>query len=356
MNFMKSIRRLIIIGNGFDLYHELPTSFADFIKTHEYYADNEYFKRCNGLWNTIETTIGNMVSELKQNFEVILSNISVDDIVTNIISDYGYHQNGYVDYHNYEFEDFNDKLEDINKLIKFIFDLENDFKNYLLKSCQYCKIKKNSFFSSVFDSDESSIINFNYTRTLQETYGLHNVHHIHGCVKTNIKIGYNSEISDFNMTLGDMNYLRPKDIKVESKDDLVERFSRYEEVVDLENEGTYELVPLQKRYEFHYEVKSNIDEHKKSIQVSLFANDKSKFKARTTITELIKETTFDEVVIIGHSIGEMDMDFFTEILAGAKVIKCSFYDKEDYDYKANLAKKKIGIFLFLNLISFLNLL
>ena len=70
---MKTINHLYIIGNGFDLYHGLPTSyghFSDYVKEH----DNElaelvekyYFHKINSdFWSDFEENLSGLDDDLR---------------------------------------------------------------------------------------------------------------------------------------------------------------------------------------------------------------------------------------------------------------------------------------------------
>ena len=62
------MNKLVIIGNGFDLGHNLPTQFKNFIESNEKYLQKyKIFKGEN--WNNMEENYKNLVIDIMKNRE-----------------------------------------------------------------------------------------------------------------------------------------------------------------------------------------------------------------------------------------------------------------------------------------------
>ncbi len=139
---------ILILGNGFDLSHGLPTSWQDFKGELENKNENSQYVELNKMINKYEL---NEKYELWADVENALGKLWNDKEPEEI--------DRFLDlftqcFQNYLVENVNKKLEKVNhpKLVTF-------FKSF------------------------DHIINFNYTDTLKKVYGItENVHHIHGKV------------------------------------------------------------------------------------------------------------------------------------------------------------------------------
>ena len=181
--------KLFIIGNGFDLYHGMPTRYSDyhdFLDKHDKKVSNWFDNlridfndnHCN--WNDIEGC----------------SDLNCEDHFGEIVSQY---------YPNISDEDFHDRnWNDIDVVSEVEF--SNGIKFYKtlfeewLKSIPMAN-NQNPLISSIISKDDY-FISFNYTRTLEELYGIpsNHVFHIHGM------------IGDKWLQFGSINN-RPEDIK-----------------------------------------------------------------------------------------------------------------------------------------------
>ena len=186
-----------LIGNGFDLHHNLPTDYKDF---HNYVIANsnnlentfeEYFKLKTGanyLWTNFEEDLGTFNWELffDDNNNV---NIKDDDFRPSFA-------------HSLE-----DDLKEQTERLKT--DIKNIFQNWL-EAVDISNTKINMQFL-----ENSIFINFNYTLVLEEVYKIESsrILHIHGDIINNsedLVFGHNvlmkeipglDENSDSNRTL-----------------------------------------------------------------------------------------------------------------------------------------------------------
>ena len=159
--------KLYIFGNGFDLAHKLPTKFENFIDSNKVYK-NKYKMFKEDDWNHIENNIAKIILDRKQEIEDYIESLDVDEITSNIISGYGLDKYGHVAYHGYEEETIKELLQELEEITKLILDLETDFKEYLKNNIKY---EMNAIEKYIkLDFENSLIVSFNYTSTLEEVY------------------------------------------------------------------------------------------------------------------------------------------------------------------------------------------
>lgn len=97
---MRKINHLYIIGNGFDLYHGLPTSygnFRDYVKEHDaklYDLVDKYFlyNTNSDFWSDFESNLGNFDDDLLREYGL------------NYLEDYGCVNWRDTFHHDYQFE------------------------------------------------------------------------------------------------------------------------------------------------------------------------------------------------------------------------------------------------------------
>ena len=164
--------KLFIIGNGFDLAHNLPTRFNPDFKNiaRKYEQDNFwdlYQSREEDIWSDFENLLGypdlNALEEIFYGYE------------PDYLSDRESDRDGII----YQVE-LNGNL--YGALCKFASNAEECLEN----------ISSNPFFKQIFDS-YGHYITFNYTHTLEQIYDIpwEQILHIHGEVgENNLKLGY----------------------------------------------------------------------------------------------------------------------------------------------------------------------
>ncbi|WP_105172426.1 bacteriophage abortive infection AbiH family protein [Pseudoalteromonas sp. T1lg24] len=153
---------LFIIGNGFDLWHKMPTSYKDFYKQYRVYLDQieHYFP------SRLEE------EELWSDFENVLGQFDESILVS---------ENDFMDFSG---DDFPTKemygLEDAvdNFSIEIVQEITHNFTGWIKSINLENSVQKITF------PDTAQFISFNYTSTLQQLYKIpeKNVYHIHGSV------------------------------------------------------------------------------------------------------------------------------------------------------------------------------
>ena len=166
---MRTINHLYIIGNGFDLYHGLPTSyghFRDYVKEH----DNELaelvekfysYKEDSDFWSDFEENLGNFDDDLLRGYGL------------NYLEDYGSEKWRDAFHHDYQYE-LDRKIDRITQGIR------ESFCNWLSQISFDGLVKK-----AIPIERDAYYLTFNYTRTLEDIYDIptQNILHIHGIFK-----------------------------------------------------------------------------------------------------------------------------------------------------------------------------
>ena len=196
MKGIVAMKRLVIIGNGFDLGHGLKTRFSDFIGSNKEYPKK--YKRFKGQykepnWNNIEDNFKNLLIKTMEDRDTFflseeLEN-KIDEYVLDDTEDINYFTPNKSDYFNGE---FNKILNDVNLLNDF----EHNFLIYMNKECNPLSLRKLKPAKKITEilKDTNLVISFNYTKLVEEVYRFDNVVHIHGVLENkDIFIGTSCE-------------------------------------------------------------------------------------------------------------------------------------------------------------------
>lgn len=163
------VENLILIGNGFDLYFGLKTSYSDFLQYIKMnYPDEKKdiedfglvgsYEKVEALWMDFENEIGIV------NIDVI------DEYCTN----------------NETLKELFCLIEEEKNVLRFLFEKwVNDIQCLIDRT----KFKQSSFFANSF------IISFNYTKTIETNFSIkpRQIYHIHGMVGCDIVFGHKPE-------------------------------------------------------------------------------------------------------------------------------------------------------------------
>ena len=174
---MKDIQHLYIIGNGFDLYHDLSTSYKDF---------REYVKKYNKkLFDIVNDIYPSLIREEKNkiysssilwmNFEKSLAEIDQDYLwqyIHDNITPYGAEDWG--DEDNFRAQ---------HAIETFLNNLTRGLKDTLISWISSIKLETKRKGNLEFAND-SFFLTFNYTKTLEKYYKipLTDILHIHGSI------------------------------------------------------------------------------------------------------------------------------------------------------------------------------
>ena len=232
---------ILVIGNGFDIAHGLPTSYQQFLRfvseegemssrlqknglspmesavaaddiknlsSNNYWMDHfKEISNCGENWIDFESEISKVIQRIDEVRKII--NSARSNPYSQLESDcFVEIQNRYSDiYDEFEFEEKIDDPELIsrikNKLLKDLNRLIRCLEIYL---CQYVNLidvsdKKLELFNSIRFDD---VLSFNYMNTFERFYGSDNTkyHYIHG------KADIDHSVENCNMILGIDEYLR----------------------------------------------------------------------------------------------------------------------------------------------------
>lgn len=267
------MNKLYIIGNGFDLFHNLPTSYNDFHKF--------VIKHHSDLQNTFEEyfVLSTNHEYLWTNFENDLSTFRwkafFNDINQIDVLDDGFQLSSI-----YGLED--DLDQETEKLVNSI---RQAFEDWITDISFDSTVRKLSL------NDNSVFLNFNYTMTLEEVYQISdkNILHIHG---------------DVENSLGSLIFGHNKNLKRQPEFDTQGERTRGP-LSDSEANAQQSFFKLQKQ------VKDTIHDYN------------TFFKGLNNI---------DEIIILGHSLNSIDLPYFKTIkkyAAPETKWKVSFYNDDE---------------------------
>lgn len=173
-----TVTELYLIGNGFDMHHNINSSYSQFKKWLEIRDPVIY----NRLFQVYELSGGDLWSSLEEN----LGNIPIDAILDNyvyspfmIFFDRTDGNNGF-----FNLDDFSDgSIPEIGlTLHRLYFYLELYFTEWILQ------LEDPDYNQRVLiNRSNTYFINFNYTKTLETAYGIpqKDINYIHGCASLN---------------------------------------------------------------------------------------------------------------------------------------------------------------------------
>lgn len=266
--------KLFIIGNGFDLAHDLETSYYDFrnylneenwtfLSSLESmyglsegawidHASDDMIRSVfeNGLWREFENNLSNIDETILYNGQDMELGLEGGDIGVEDTLDY-YWENQY----------------------EFIRELNEYLINWV-EQIDISDIDKRTDF--IIERNDDKFITFNYTLVLEEIYNINkeNVLHIHGSIDEN----------DDSPIIGHGD-----------KEKVNEMREIAREAKECFNE---------KKYSIYNAVANYCERTLKDVDEFLLMN-------RSFFNNL---NEVDEIYVIGHSLGDVDMPYFNEIL------------------------------------------
>jgi len=330
------MKKLIIIGNGFDLGHKLRTSFDDFVGSSPIYSERyKIFKGADNKWCNVENRFKALVSRELENTQ---TEVNIEDITTSIVDEFGINEHGEVNYYDYESDAFKAEVQATAPIVYSLISFEADFQAYLQSHFNDEAVKTTctptKTLQELFNS-ATRAISFNYTNVPEQAYGFSAVEHIHGNINDNIIIGCDSFTRlDESLIYGDYPTSslvgRPKDV-------LIERMRFYDHDLD---GNLVEKEPIRR---FFDSVQSKTERNENELHKILKLRSKEFLNQRQAIIKSLSEETYDEIHIIGHSLGEADWSVLNS-LHGTKII-CYYHDEDDRTAKAFCINKNNWHFL-----------
>lgn len=325
-------KRLVVIGNGFDLGHGLKTNFRDFIATNPQVLEKKYNNLKNGKnsWGEIEINYKEVLNSHLNELEIPFF---VDEEMMTIIDNYGLNEYGDVDYYGYENELFKSAIYEIDRCVKLLCEFEMEFAQYLMS--MYNDYNIETKFSPKSEIQKllncaNDILSFNYTNTAEKLYGVKNVVHIHGNINDKVFLGCDS-IDMLKAVFVDGQY-PSSDSFEKSKYGLQELMVYYEE------DENYNLHPKGAYVRFFDKIMLETQDSVKELKDLFERKSKDSLPLRQEVIQKLKREHYDEVIIIGHSLSDVDKLVLDAINKDAKFV-CYYYDKPDYDRKLKEIKK-----------------
>ncbi len=195
--------KLFIIGNGFDLAHGLPTAYSCFHRyLQETYPDadeecasvpwattghhgeelydedevagylmNLLSRTAEENWSDFEETLGRL--DFDEDFEELPEQIDRD-------GDRNYFHEAYQN---------EDLASQLSGCVPQILDLFSEW----VGTIDISKAKPKAAFRKLIDPSQDLFLNFNYTQTLEEVYGIQKICHIHGTLGEDLMVGHGAE-------------------------------------------------------------------------------------------------------------------------------------------------------------------
>ena len=291
--------KLFIIGNGFDLEHNLPTHFKNNFKSiaeeNEQTTDfwDIYQSSNSDIWSDFENCLAHPdFNELEKIFRGYEPDFS---------SDYERDRNAIITQ-----VDLNGRLEES------LYDFANQAEQEIVNK------KALPEFSRYFNHDDL-FVSFNYTHTLEELYKItsNRILHIHGEVgKDNLLLGYPE--GEFQP---DLYYYDPFEKGCIISIDFQEYVQRM-----IEDES--------------------IDYYTREAYSDLFEKAKSFYKTiqLNKLNDFLQVKELEEIIIRGHSCGIVDYKYFEELHKKYPAIKWTFYYyDEETKCKIEAMIKTLGI-------------
>lgn len=197
---LKEIQRIVILGNGFDISHSIPSGYNDFKKFIQkkynfdeknsfpsIYADLGSHGRiyipeeesAKALFYGVESSLDNNWSKFEQdlahmNFSEIIP--TLDDFVND---DYSYYAQVYEKY-----------ISDFTFIIAFWKDIFNEWINEVNENIiNLSNAVNNPLFTKLFN-ENTLVLSFNYTETIEHLYGFNSIIHIHNKVGEDLVWGH----------------------------------------------------------------------------------------------------------------------------------------------------------------------
>jgi len=293
MKKIQDYSRLIIIGNGFDLMHDLPTSFTENFK-----PIAQYFEQESGFWDYYGHG-----DDLWSNFEIALGNPDFNELFE-ILSNY------YPDYLSDSESDRDGIITQVD-LVGHLTDALNDFASAAEEALYDIRPLKKVW---NFFTPNDYFVSFNYTSTLETIYDIRHskVFYPHGKIKeTELIMGY--ENGKFH----------PEPIYEVIQDRMPPKeYSNINEYLD-----NIEDYYVRTAYKNLYDKVFNFNKTPKIHDLVMF----------------IEGLDVKEVVIIGHSC-KIDFAYFEIINTYFKEIEWNFYYYSDEDLKyAELLCNHLGL-------------
>ena len=306
--------KLFIIGNGFDLAHNLKTSYID-LKNYVKKNDKHIYQQINKqifigetcLWNNFEENVGTDDSYFETEFKQVVNDayqlgldmesggnpLLGDVLIQTENADYA-RENEISEYLYNSYSKF--RVEELHS--KFIDNLER------MLSTEEQKDTVRNIFLEKYIQNKFNFITFNYTHTLESVYNIdhENILYIHG------ELGGTGQLIFGNIN-ENMTHLSPEkyiedDHEAEDYQQKVEEWN-----VLSEEERQFTMSP-----ETHHDYSSHpnpnaVDYSEYVEQYNASKEDWIKEPEVDILSEYVSNLDIKEIIVIGHSFGKVDWEY-----------------------------------------------
>lgn len=299
--------RLIILGNGFDLYHELPTSYKNNLApilrrdNEELFEkiSNLYFKDDIELWNDFESRIGRaedidcLNDPIREKLDYLF-NINVESYPT----ESPHHGNSWLEFENarYAAECNRVNLETVFSELHYdLDDLKEYFHDGLYKMCKNANELNKNFQKDFGFEEKDYFLTFNYTNTLERIYTNipnANICHIHGFLNDEAELIFGNNKGNILESYSDLNEENPNVFRGKEADYESYTHQEYVEAV------TYKLSDFEK-------YNKDVDKYMNQLNESMIKEIQLE-KLETFLSNL----EIKEIFVFGLSMGEVDHPYF----------------------------------------------
>ncbi len=284
--------KLFIIGNGFDLFFELPTSTNDFVNQLEqkpfecFESAKEAYLYYGVDWSTFEEGLASIDLE-------IISEEIVEG--PDYMSDHESDRDGVI----WTVQDYTDKLLQVREeaLINMVQIAEDKIETL-----------STFFYPDFFDSTVDEIISFNYTSTIESLFNYSKpIFHIHGFYKDNdyLLLGFGNESEDFYRFKARLNSETNLSKEIEIND--------IEQNKNLSTEEKEEKIRDVEYYYEEYEKNGGNDYYidmQYELLIDFYIANKKEKQINKLKDYLKKLKHIDEVVVLGQGMGNVDREYF----------------------------------------------
>ena len=284
--------KLFIIGNGFDLFFELPTSTNDFVnqleqKTFECFESAKEAYLYYGVdWSTFEEGLASIDLE-------IISEEIVEG--SEYMSDHESDRDGVI----WTVQDYTDKLLQVR---------EEALINMVQMAEDKIETLSTFVYPDFFDSTVDEIISFNYTSTIESLFNYSKpIFHIHGFYKDNdyLLLGFGNESEDFYRFKARLNSETNLRKEIEIND--------IEKNKNLSTEEKEEKIRGVEYYYEEYEKNGGNDYYidmQYELLIDFYIANKKEKQTNKLKDYLKKLKHIDEIVVLGQGMGNVDREYF----------------------------------------------
>jgi hypothetical protein len=286
------IKRLYVIGNGFDRSCKMKTRYCDFRDylpaafAREFEAFHEDLDTKDALWGNFEEALDSF------NFAEIEDRL--DDCTKQYV---GESDPDPCDDPDYSLQNAATSLS--HDLEKFGYeDLLKTFKTWISSIAIPRGLDTRSY--GILDSPKTSYLSFNYTMTLEETFGIDEsrINHIHGAIGGDtIILGHSPRFTDSSITDRDAQTHRPAPrLGPETSESTKRIWQEYHD-----HKWDECGVPVWN------ELSQQASESEKPV-LDIIEDNRQFFDSLATV---------DQIIVLGHGFGEVDEEYFHELMRSA---------------------------------------